>query len=174
MLDLAQETGLGAIVFDERLLRLTVQAKRRIVGELFGTKKEFFKFVAQCLSDYCSHPAFRGVSVVDEPMVGAAGVIKDICAAVHAAQPHAFVHTCFLPFIQDRGRIEGAFGKGYKDCWAAYRNYIRKMAESGIGYYGFDAYPFGMWEGKTTRARGMCAICRKLRLRRRGAAFPFT
>lgn len=154
MLDLAQDADLRAIVFDERIMQLTVKAKRRIVGELFSTKKKFYAYVAQCLADYADHPAFYGISIVDEPMIAAAGVLKDICAAVHAAQPHAFVHTCFLPFIQDRGRIEGAFGKGYRNGWAAYRNYIRTMSQSGIGYFGYDAYPFGMWDSKNDTCAG--------------------
>ena len=52
MLDLAQGADLRAIVFDERIMRLTVKAKRRIVGELFSTKKEFYAYIAQCLADY--------------------------------------------------------------------------------------------------------------------------
>lgn len=154
MLDLAQECKLRAIVFDERILRLTADAKERIVGEIFKTQRELNAFVAKCLSDYSFHPAFYGVSVTDEPMIGKREVIREICKAVHAACPQAFVHTCFLPFIQDRGRLEGAFGKGYADGWAAYRNYIRKMSASGIGYFGYDAYPFGMWEGKNDMCAG--------------------
>lgn len=52
MLDLAQGADLRAIVFDERIMRLTVKAKRRIVGELFSTKKEFYAYIVQCLADY--------------------------------------------------------------------------------------------------------------------------
>ena len=154
MLDLAEQTSLAAIVFDERIIRLTVQAKQKIVGELFSSKQEFYGYVRDCLKDYCYHPAFYGVSVFDEPMIAQHRILQEICSAVHDFLPNAFVHTCFLPFIQDRGRLEGAFGKGYRDGWAAYRNYIRKMSESGTGYFGYDAYPFGMWEGKNDMCNG--------------------
>lgn len=149
MLDNAAACGLQAIVFDERIMALTVQGKNSVVEEMFGGSREkLFSFVKDCLSAYRHHPAFYGVSVVDEPQVGKAQVLKEVIDAVKNAAPDAFVHTCFLPCIQDLGLVPGAFGYGYDSVWKAYRNYIDKMAGTGIGYFGYDAYPFGMWEGK--------------------------
>ena len=149
MLDNAAACGLQAIVFDERIMALTVQGKNSVVEEMFGGSREkLFSFVKDCLSVYRHHPAFYGVSVVDEPQVGKAQVLKEVIDAVKNAAPDAFVHTCFLPCIQDLGLVPGAFGYGYDSVWKAYRNYIDKMAGTGIGYFGYDAYPFGMWEGE--------------------------
>lgn len=151
MLDLAQKTDLRAIVFDERIMRLTTTAKRSIVEEFFnGDTSTFYAQVAEYVSVYSRHPAFKGVAIIDEPQIGKKQVIKEIAAAVHAAVPDAFVHTCFLPCIQDLGLAPGAFGAGYSTIWEAYRNYVEEMGvNSGLGYYGYDAYPFGFWEGKS-------------------------
>lgn len=77
-------------------------------------------------------------------------MIQEISSAVHAACPNAFVFTCFLPCIQDLGLAPGAFGAGYDTVWNAYANYVEEMGvNSGIGYFHYDAYPFGFWDGKS-------------------------
>lgn len=172
MLDLAESNNLLAIVFDERIVSITNKAKEHIVGEVFETADKLRDYVMECMRDYAKHAAFYGVCVTDEPMIAQAGVIREIADAVHAAHPSAFVHTCFLPFIQDRGRIEGAFGKGYRDGWAAYRNYIRKMSAS-IGYFGYDAYPFGMWEEKNDMCAGFVRNMQEVALTANRCGVPF-
>lgn len=149
MLDNAHKSGLKAIVFDERIMALTVQGKNSAVEEFYGgDKKAFYADVAKYLSAYQSHPAFYGVAITDEPQVHKAGVIAEVVSAIKAAAPEAFVHTCFLPCIQDLGLAPGAFGEGFGTVWESYGNYIDKMSATGLGYFGYDAYPFGMWEGK--------------------------
>lgn len=151
MMDLSLESDLSAIVYDERIVSLTVQAKGSIVDELFnGDQDAFYKEIANYLSAYSKHPAFKGVAIIDEPPIGRKQVIKEISSAIHNACPDAFVHTCFLPCIQDLGLAPNAFGAGYATVWDAYSNYVEEMGvNSGIGYYGYDAYPFGFWEGKS-------------------------
>lgn len=151
MLDLSLKTDLKAIVFDERIIQMTCKAKTSIIDELYnGDEKAFYKEVADCLSVYRNHPAFKGVSIIDEPQIGKKKVIQEICSAIHAVCPEAFIMTCFLPCIQDLGLAPGAFGAGYDTVWGAYGNYIEEMGgKSGIGYYHYDAYPFGFWEGKS-------------------------
>ena len=151
MLDLSQKTDLQAIVFDERIMRLTVQAQVSIVDELFnGEKDAFYKYVADCLAVYSAHAAFKGVAILDEPKVGKKQVVQEIVSAIHTACENAFIMTCYLPCIQDLGLAPDAFGAGYDTVWGAYQNYIDEMGgKSGIGYYHYDAYPFGFWEGKS-------------------------
>ena len=97
LMDLALKTDLKAIVFDERILALTVNAKHNIVGELFDTQEALDEFVADCMKDYKNHEAFDGISIIDEPFYDRLGVIEEICLAVKRACPNALVHTCLLP-----------------------------------------------------------------------------
>lgn len=152
MLDLAVGADLKAVVFDERLLSLTVKAKESIIGELFGGDKEKFSaYVCDCMREYAAHPAFYGISVLDEPQYNKRKVFAEICEAVHAAYPDCFIMTCLLPCIQDQGLAENAFGAGIADRWEAYRRYLAAFAES-LGYVHYDCYPFGFWEGKNVVA----------------------
>lgn len=149
MLDLAAKTDLKAVVYDERIIRLTVAPKTSIKDEMFdGDEGKFFAYVRDCLDTYRSHPAFYGVAIIDEPFIAKVGVMREICEAVHAVDPEIFLHTCFLPCIQDLGLAPDAFGKGFATVWDAYDNYIDGMTDNTLGYYCYDAYPFGMWEGK--------------------------
>ena len=91
MLDNAAACGLQAIVFDERIMALTVQGKNSVVEEMFGGSREkLFSFVKDCLSAYRHHPAFYGVSVVDEPQVGKAQVLKEVIDAVVSTPKNSY------------------------------------------------------------------------------------
>ena len=152
MLDLSAEADLKAVVFDERLLSLTVKAKNSVVEEFFGGDKQKFEaYVRDCMREYAAHPAFYGISVLDEPKYGKREVFRETCDAVRAAFPDCFVMTCLLPCIQDQGLAEDAFGTGVSDRWEAYRRYLAAFASS-LGYVHYDCYPFGFWEGKNVVA----------------------
>ena len=148
MLDTAAEADLKAVVFDERLLSLTVKAKQSIVQEFFGgDKQKFYAYVRDCMREYAAHTAFYGISVLDEPKYDKRNVFAELCDAVYAACPDCFIMTCLLPCIQDQGLAENAFGTDVSDRWGAYRRYLAAFASS-LGYVHYDCYPFGFWEGK--------------------------
>lgn len=152
MLDLAADANLRAIVFDERLLRLTVDPKEKIVGELFASRAELEQYVADCLRVYAEHPAFYGISAADEPRTERAGIFSEFCAAVHAFRKDIYIHTCFLPMAN--GDDTQASAGGTSDVQREYSAYIDAMCASGLGYFAYDAYPFGMWEGKNDMRKG--------------------
>ena len=155
MLDLAEKANLKAIVFDERIMELTVNSKTSIINERFGGDSDKFKsFVGECMKEYKLHPAFSGVSILDEPFIGKVGVVKEITDAIHGIDKNATVHTCFLPWIQDMGMAENALPKGYDSPSDAYAKYIDDFTATGIGYYAYDAYPFGMYENKNVMTPG--------------------
>lgn len=152
MLDLAMEADLKAVVFDERLMSLTVKAKESIVGEFFGGDKEKLQaFISGCMCEYAAHPAFYGISVLDEPRYDKCNVFAEFCEAVHTVRPDCYIMTCLLPCIQDQGLAENAFGSDISDRWEAYRHYLAVFAKS-LGYVHYDCYPFGFWEGKNVVA----------------------
>lgn len=148
LLDMAYQVGLKAILIDKRILHISITAKSSPLQEFFkGDEKAFSDFVANCMKDYEKHPAFYGVAIIDEPIIEKAGIVKEITKAIKTANPNAFVHTCFLPnnwtYGEDNEQALYFFGKGHKDCWEAYENYVDTMSKTGLGYYGYDCYPLG-------------------------------
>lgn len=173
MLDMAADTDLKAVVFDERLLSLTVNAKQSILQEFFGgDKQKFYAYVRECMREYAEHSAFYGISVLDEPKYDKRNVFAELCAAMHAAYPKCFVMTCLLPCIQDQGLAENAFGTGVSDRWGAYRRYLAAFASS-LGYVHYDCYPFGFWEGKNVVAHKFIRNMQEAALTAKTCGVPF-
>ena len=148
MLDLAEKADLNAVVFDERILGATVRAQEKLVGELFESEDELDAFVLDCVKDYSKHPAFYGVSIIDEPFIAKVQVIHDIAKSFKRVLPNAFVHTCFNPLscVEGGPMQEVALGPG-ETGYEAYGNYIDAMSVPELGYWGYDDYPFKWWEG---------------------------
>lgn len=173
MLDLAAGADLKAIVFDERLLSLTVDAKQSIVQEFFdGDEEKFYAYVSDCMREYAAHPAFYGISVLDEPRYEKRGVFAEICSAVRSAFPNCFIMTCLLPCIQDQGLAENAFGTGVDDRWNLYCRYLAEFASS-LGYVHYDCYPFGFWEGKNILAHKFIRNMQEAALTAKECGVPF-
>lgn len=149
MLDLSAECDLSALVFDERILSLSVKAQNNVIGEIFKNEKELDAFIEDCVKEYRHHPAFGGFVIVDEPMVGKSEVLREIADSARRVVPEAFVHTCFSPLmcIYGGSLMDEYFGKA-DDPWEAYANYIDKTSIESLGYWGFDSYPFKYWEKK--------------------------
>lgn len=148
MLDTCYKSGVKAVVCDDRILVLTEKAKNSIVGELFDSESELDAFLTDCVKDYKNHPAFSGVSVLDEPFYDKRLVMHQIANAMKRVLPTATVHTCFNPlFCVDGGPMqEVVLGPG-KDSYDAFGNYIDAMSIPDLGYYLYDDYPFKFWEG---------------------------
>lgn len=173
MLDMAADTDLKAVVFDERLHSLTVNAKQSILQEFFGgDKQKFYAYVRECMREYAEHSAFYGISVLDEPKYDKRNVFAELCAAMHAVYPKCFVMTCLLPCIQDQGLAENAFGTGVSDRWGAYRRYLAAFASS-LGYVHYDCYPFGFWEGKNVVAHKFIRNMQEAALTAKTCGVPF-
>lgn len=148
MLDMAHQVGLKAILVDKRIMHVSLKAVSSPLNEFFkGDEKAFSDFIADCIKDYQNHPAFYGVAIVDEPVIEKAGIVTELTKAIKTANPKVFVHTCFLPmdwtYGESNERSLYFFGKGYKDCWDSYGNYVDVMCKTNVGYYGYDWYPLG-------------------------------
>lgn len=148
MLDLCEKCDIKAIVFDKRILSLTVKAQEHIIGEFYQSEEEFDEFLRDCIKDYKDHPAFKGVAIIDEPTIKKKGVIHEMARAMKRVCPKAVVHTCFNPlFCVCGGPMEEVYlGKG-KDSYDAYGNYIDAMSCQELGYFCYDDYPFKFTEG---------------------------
>ncbi|MBQ8291559.1 MAG: hypothetical protein IJX88_03510 [Clostridia bacterium] len=147
LMNLALKTDLKAIVYDERILSLTVNAKYNIVGELFDTQEALNAFVADCMKDYKEHQAFQGVSIIDEPIYSKQGALEEIAIAIKTACPTATIHTCLLPYMHEHEYCVRSFGEGYEDDFASFSGYLEKLSKP-VGYVHYDRYPFNKWYGK--------------------------
>lgn len=147
MLDLAEECNLKCIVFDERILGITVKAQHNLIGELFSSTTDLDNFIRECIKEYKQHPAFNGVAIIDEPFYGKKGVIKDITSSFNRVDSSVFVHTCFSPLMPVFGGplMKEAFGSD-EEPFEDYGNYVDAMCIKELGYWGFDSYPFKYWE----------------------------
>ena len=158
LLDLAHKVGLKAIIIDGRILSMSINAKNSVLEEYFnGDQDKMRDYFADCMKDYKLHPAFYGLAIIDEPTYEKTQVVKEITQTIKAVKADTFVHTCFLPPADEsvdtsNERIEKTFGKGFSSVWSAYESYVQGMCETGLGYYGFDRYPLGFWEGKNSVA----------------------
>ena len=148
MLELCEKCKLGAFVFDERILNLTVRAEKNIVGEIFDSEKELDEFLTECVKDYKNHSAFRGVEIIDEPFIAKKNVVREIVLAMKRVLPTAKVHTCFNPlFCVDGGPMqEVVLGSG-TDSYDTYGNYVDAMSIPELGYFCYDDYPFKYTDG---------------------------
>ncbi len=148
MLDLAHACDLSAIVFDERILKATVDAQNALIGELFDNEEALDQFLLDCTAPYRAHPAFYGIIILDEPFYAKRNVVREIAQAFKRVLPDVFVHTCFNPlFCVEGGPMQetvlGKDGDGYE----AYGHYIDSFSIPELGYWGYDDYPFKWWEG---------------------------
>ncbi|MBR3863514.1 MAG: hypothetical protein IKJ19_00135 [Clostridia bacterium] len=148
MLDLCEKCGIKAVVFDERIVAMTVKTQNSIIGELFDSEQELDDYLRECVKDYKDHPAFYGVSIIDEPFIAKVDVVHQFAKAMKRVLPNAFVHTCFNPLsCVEGGPMQSVvLGEG-KTGYEAYGNYIDKMSVPELGYWGYDDYPFKWWEG---------------------------
>lgn len=152
MLDLAAQAKLRAIVYDDRLIRLTREPKEKLVGEMFATQADLNAYVADCLQVYADHPAFYGISAADEPNASRAHIFHEFCTAIYAFRKDIYVHTCCLP-MANNSAVQLALGSE-NNAEKDYADYIDAMCATGLGYFCYDAYPFGMWEGKNDMREG--------------------
>ena len=73
VMDLAHEIGLKCVIWEKNLHRLTSRRHSLIDPEkangetIFASEEELERFVGKCLEEPMKHPAFIGVSTMDEP-----------------------------------------------------------------------------------------------------------
>ena len=153
MMDLALETGLKFLVYDQRILDIAANntyGENDLICGRFSTQSELNDYITACMKSYMNHPAFYGVIIGDEPPFRAAYNLSNVCAAIYQAKKDTYIHNCFLPSKSRVQYLEEEFFPEETDITAkeAFRRYIRAMISTGIRQFDFDAYPFCRYKGK--------------------------
>ncbi len=153
-LDMAQEVGLKVIVFDNRLYTLS-EKKESIIGDGkdFSSEEALVEQVREWMAPYIEHPAFYGVSLVDEPYYNQFIALSQVIKAVRTVDSNIYTHKVLHPYAkwmtQGDYSGNGSTAEGTAEDYASYiSNYL---AMSGDNYVSYDNYPFmqeeqgGLW-----------------------------
>ena len=149
VMDYAHKYGLKCFIFENNLHSLSSSKTSLIDPNNFDNIKKFeseaalTEFVRNALKDVSQHPAFYGVSLLDEPTYEQIPAWGEVYRAVKAAYPDAWVNINLLPMsysVHDR-YCEGGTEM---NTIPAYRNYLNTYYEH-VGQYShsiqYDDYP---------------------------------
>ena len=165
IMDWAAELGLKCIIFEGCTRSLAATPESLINPEkangknFFNSQEELNEFVAYCMKKVIAHPAFYGVSILDEPSYVYFPAFGQVYKAVQACAPGAYVCMNILGLA---GRFtssvlkycNGAEEMSFVDGYSKYINYYADC--TGAPYIQVDVYPFkGTREEPTIHA---CAI----------------
>ncbi len=160
VMDMAHEAGLKCVVFQPEIHGLSNSEISRINPEeaakekadtskttrsFFESQEELNGYVADILKGLKDHPAFDGVSVIDEPKYTKFQAIGEVYQAVKASAPDAFVMANLLPFAENSNQHLDLYC-GSLDFTAeeAYRKYLDEYYDKvgkDLGYVMYDDYP---------------------------------
>lgn len=130
------------IVFDKRIYDYST-VKGGVVGEgkPFETQSDLEKFIAECIKDYKTHPAYYGFMLIDEPNWECFDSIASIMAATRKVSPETYVQNNLLPLYSGMSKMYAANGENMTPH-EAFKSYIKTYLETtGSDYVQYDSYP---------------------------------
>ena len=151
VMDLAHAEGLKCFIFQPNLHTLS-QTEESLINPEKADGKTFFAsqdalndYVERALAPVMAHPAFYGVSLVDEPSYLQFDAISQVYDAVKAVCPDAYVMINMLP-CQDTALLKGMYCEGgadmnFVDAYKQYLNLYYEKIGSKCGYFMYDDYP---------------------------------
>lgn len=173
VMDRAHEAGLKCVVFVGRLHSLSSSHTSLIVGEgngdgknTFDTQAELNMYVENVLSGLMEHPAFYGVSLIDEPYYTQFDAMSEVYKAVQTVAPGTWCNMNLNPMSYDPRAVmrytkeanekygkyvlpDNTLVKNYpmpsvEEVRAFYTQYIEAYHEKlgkYCGYLQYDSYP---------------------------------
>ena len=127
VMDMAYEEGLKCIVFVGRLHTLSSSHTSLIAGigkgdgkNTFDTQTELNIYVENILSGLMEHPAFYGVSLIDEPYYTQFEAMSEVYKAVQAVAPGTWCNMNLNPMSYDLR----ALTRYSKDAYEKYGEYV--------------------------------------------------
>lgn len=143
-LDMAQEVGLQVLVFDQRIHDLSCKSESNIgEGKEFASMDELVKTLKEYMKPYMDHPAFRGLSLKDEPIYEHFDSMAEVQEALRLIDQDIFGHTVVLPYL-DNVSLKQYTGKSFGNVTIdSYRTYVNTFLEkTKLSYLSYDNYPF--------------------------------
>ena len=140
-MDNAELAGLDVIVFDARLHHLTTVDGGLIgEGKLYATAEDLQAYIRECVEPYAAHPAFYGVTLLDEPSYEKFQAIGEFYHAYKAVLPDGFAQVNLLPLNDS---ATGFYCEpSSEDVTVRYRKYLEGFYDAtGADYIMFDSYP---------------------------------
>ena len=143
ILDMAWEQGLKCIIFEGNLHSLSgafndatkytwteENDKFSLIGSgykygktSFETQEDLDSYVYECLDDVKDHPAFYGVSLIDEPRYTTFHAMGEVYQAIKKAAPNAYVHMNLNPLSPGLETLKYC-NDGLLSTKAAYKKYL--------------------------------------------------
>ncbi len=146
-LDNSQKVGLKVIAFDLRIHDLSAEPES-LIGEgegKFATFEALVEHIDELTAPYRNHPAFYGMTVLDEPNYEHLDALGEVYRALKTLKPDMVINVCLLPFFDSSEFIVRYAGKGttIKYPKDAYKVYMDKCMEAtGEKFLLYDNYPF--------------------------------
>ena len=154
VMDMAHDKGLKCFVFQPELHTLSNLEESRInpekaetaaEGTYFKSQEDLNAYVAKILVGLKDHPAFAGVSLIDEPKYTKFDAIAETYTAVKSVCPDAYVMINILPYAAESNQHKDLYcGKtdvSTEDAYAEYLNAYYEKVGKLTGYIQYDDYP---------------------------------
>lgn len=142
ILDMAWAQGLKCLIFESNLHALSgaynnekytwreendkfslINSGYTYGKNTFETQEDLDAFVYDCLDDIKDHPAFYGVSLIDEPRYTTFHAISEVYHAIKKAAPNAYVHMNLNPLTPGIETVKYC-NDGSLSTKAAYKKYL--------------------------------------------------
>lgn len=178
LLDKAEEVGLKAIMFDNRLHNLS-QKETPIVGEgctisdekyaayvkendiegvtysgtavKIETQEDLNKYVAYCMKDYSKHPAFYGLLLRDEPTYKMLPALGSVFKAIRSVKADCLAQCNLFPLHDGKTYVNYKEGATADKILSSYKWYIEEfLTQTESDYVMMDSYPMTIESGQST------------------------
>ena len=151
IMDWAAELGLDCFIF-EGLTRGLASTQESLINpekadgkKFFNSQEEINAYVYENLKEVIAHPAFYGISVLDEPSYKCFPAFGQVYKAIQACAPGSFVNMNLLGMATDynsNSRAKYSPNTATLSVYDAYTDYITRYADNtGAPYIQVDVYP---------------------------------
>lgn len=175
LLDKADEVGLKAIMFDNRLHNLS-QRETAIIGDkitdaqyvayikannldvtytgndvAINTQEDLNAYVAYCMKDYSLHHAFYGLLLRDEPTYKMLPALGSVIKAIKSVKADCLAQCNLFPLSDGKTYQFYKEGATESTVLSAYKWYIEEfLIQSDSDYVMMDSYPMTVEAGQST------------------------
>ena len=144
VLDMCEQIGLKLVFQDQRIRDLTSSAESIIgEGKQFASMDDLVKTIREYMAPYINHPAFYGLTLVDEPSHKLFESIAEVQKALRTVKPDIYIGQALNPYFPSLS-AEVYTGKiAEATTMSAYETYVNDYLEmTQATRIMYDNYPF--------------------------------